>query len=601
MIKQFFDQLAEINWIVPGLVRAIIVVIVITLAWIVASWPAYFAEKVLSPALKWAADLTFAACKWLFDSMRTLFSDWRSPVERFVVDHAQMYSLARENSQIARRIAGVDASVQSIPKRIASLDATVAQAGSRITQSSNALSQLILPATIAPPTSAEFQLIQLGKNKSLSKTIIGGLLAAIFIAINTGMLNQFFESFMAGQEYFGVDAALVLAALFSIAELSFGASLVFAAGSTPGKIIVQAIIILFTVMLAAVEAAFYAKLGSGWTLFDSLFAPDPVPAPFKMFLGVFGLVLVGGLTFTSHLFVTGIVGLGDNTVVRQWRNSLKLKAKSANEIAERLASAERASVVLRDSMTELQTVFDTAASSKSSNMAIMEAGKEALKVAIGDAQAVRLAGSQPLDRGAMLRLLFSSIAIAMTAVFAVAIIAVVFARLSITNGIVYPIGPSLGWIIALAEAVFSIGAGYAAMRENSIIPAQDGLPARNVGADWIGVAAATVIMTTLTIANAYYVFQYVSVTPMFWFSIITSANFYLCWSGGRLGLMSVSVWSLFRCTIILVGSASLSLAALFTGAIGFTLNVFRAILGVLSFPYYYFVLRDPNQMLFKFT
>ncbi|MEI9993757.1 MAG: hypothetical protein WDM91_04105 [Rhizomicrobium sp.] len=601
MIKQFFEQLSEINWLLPWLVKIIILALVAIIAGVVLSIPAYFTERIIGPALERAIAALRQTCRWLFDLARATFGSRSDLVDRFVADHAQQYSFSRENAAIARRIARVQKRLAAIPGKIASLDATVSQAGTRITQSSYALSQMVYPETVPPPSPAEFQQIQLGKNRAVVKVILGTALCAAFVAINTGMLDQFFDSYFAGQRYFGIEIALVLAALFSIAELAFGGLFVFFKGMTPGNIAVKILLIALTLGLAGLEGAFYSKLGSDWTLFDALFAPNPAPAIFKLWLGIFGPILVGGLALTSHLLVQGIVELSESHIVRQWRRSLRLKARSAGLISERLSTAQKASAVLNTTMADLKSTFDSAEASTNSHAAVIEEGRAQFTAAIADAEAIRMSAARPLDRGAMLRLLSANVIIAVVAAILVVGVALLYTELGIASHSMHLNSVWLGWVIAIVEACGALVAGYAAMRENAIVSSADAVPTRNPAADWAGIAVAAVIMVMIAVANGYYAMQSATTTRMLWFAIAMLASFCFFFCGGRLGLIGASLGVIARVAARALSGVLVSLAGFFTGAVMLVLWAMREVLAWLAYPFRYLFLKDRAVMQFNPT
>jgi len=591
VVDRFFADLAEISPVLPLLVRALIVVVVFVIVWIVFSVPAYWLCRTLGTFLKASLSRLVSLRQWLFAKGSEIFSAKTAPIERFLAAHAQMFSFATENKQIGRELARVRAAVEALPTRVASLDASITTAGHSFNAASEALTQVTLPPPVAAPAAQEFHAVRLGANRAAITLVLALLLTPAFVVFNTAMLNEFLGGFWPGLDFFGIQLSLVLAGFATLLEIGLGVFLV-AFPNRPAQLAWYSGIVI----LAFIEMSFYARLGQGfnWSIFDAFYAQGGAPAWTKLWFGALGIVLVLCLAGAGHALFSSISQLGDQHIVKQWRKYISERMRHATTMKQKLSEAERSKNLLTQSLSEVQTHFATAESATSSGLVALETSKQQFLDQVSRAAAIRLEDVRRLDRGAMMRLFIECLVFAVTIGFALSLIAMVYETLVWITPLLWLSGFWLGWVVALGEAVLLFGGGSAFSRANVTLPAAEGIPATNLTQSRAGPILGVAMLIFVVFANAFYVLRGWSMTSVMLFLLVTAADVFLFWCGTRLGMIGAAVWAVVASAGYTAAAFGIWSAALVVGFVGLVWGGLRFFLVMVAYPYSILVLRDPS-------
>lgn len=591
VIAHFFTELATISPILPFLARTLVVVMAIALVWVVLSVPGFWLCRTLGVFLTSAIAKLADLRRRIFAVGLSLFSRRAQPIEAFVASHAQMFSFSSENSQVRTEIKKVRVAIEAIPSRIASLEARITDAGKNFEAASETLARTELPQPVTAPAAQDFAAVQRGRNRAVITLTLSLILTPAFIAFNTAMLNEFLNGFWPGLEYFGIPLSLVLAGFATLFEIGLGVFLALSVNRLAQLAWYSGI-----ALLAFIEMSFYARLGQGfnWSIFDAFYPNGNAPAWTKMWFGSLGLVLVLCLAGAGHALFTSIAQLADQHVIRQWRRYISARMRHATTMSQKLGDAARAKGLLLSSLQEVQTQFTTTDNSTRSGMLTIENAKQEFLSQVDRAAAIRLEDTRRLDRGAMLRQFIECLVFAVTIIFALALIAMVYGTLVLVSPSLWLSGWWLGWGVALGEAVLLFGAGSAVSRANVTLPATDGIPATNLAQSRMGPILGFVMLIAVLVGNGFFVLRGLGATSMMLFLLVTAADAFLFWCGTRLGMIGAAVWSVLVSAGTVMASAVVWVSGLLVGAIGLACAAARVVLVVLAYPYSILFLRDPT-------
>jgi hypothetical protein len=149
-MQAFLDQLEAINPILPSIVRTIIIVAAIVVAWVVISIPAYWIAHALAEPL----DKLSAALGKLRNSMmemtRRLFIGRDKPVEQFAVVHSQTFSFSEENERISQDFLNIGVTIKTIPSKLSGLEAAIVDAQRVTKEAGVAIQRILWPDAVDP-------------------------------------------------------------------------------------------------------------------------------------------------------------------------------------------------------------------------------------------------------------------------------------------------------------------------------------------------------------------------------------------------------------------------------------------------------------------
>jgi hypothetical protein len=584
MIDRFYEQLAAISPVLPILIKILI-------AWLVLALPAYWLCRTLGVAIfEWQMKLTELR-RSLGAKAAEAFKACTTPIEKFVIVHAQMFSFAHENQQILDELLKLRKSVDSVPVRVQSLESTILEARKRFDASVERLSQLELPRPIEPPGSQDFSSVQKGRNRAVVTLILALIFTPGFVIFNTGMLSEFLESFSPGLEYFGLPLSTVLAGFATLIEIALGALLVLFP-ARPAQMIWYGGI----VVLAFVELSFYARLGEGfnWSVFDAFYPRHDAPAWTKEWFGLFGPVLVACLAGSGHAFFSSVSQLADHHVVRQWRWYIKRRMRTAKELREKLGDVEHARQTLGTSLERIQSMFATAQDVPEATASVIEHAKQGLLENINLAAIVRLNDTRRLDRGAMLRQLIECLVFAAIIAIAFGVLAFVYSLSRVTATSIWFANWWLGATVAIGEGVMLLLGGSAYSRSNTVLPAAEGAPATNLPQNRIGPIIGLIILTSALIGNIFFALHNFNLLNLLLLALLILSVAGLFWCGTRLGLIGAALWSvLLAAGYILVGTVW-GLAGALIGLLQIVLLVVCIVIKIAAYPYSILVLRDAS-------
>jgi hypothetical protein len=585
----FLQGLAAVSPILPWLVRAILVGLALIAAWVLLSIPGFWLCRALAPFL-WQGMTKLAELSHkLLDRGVAVFKTMATPINEFVVCHAQAFSFADENSQVVQSIRALREKVKAIPDRIDSLETILVDAEKRFSKVSDSIASVELPASLEAPTAQQFAAIQVADNHSVVKLILAAVLSPGLMAINTGMLTEFFDSLWPGLEFHGLPIAQVLAFLFTIAEFASGAFIVYSGT------LIKGVLLVGVSFLALIEFACYARLGQGfsWSPFEAFYPPGAAPVWTTLWFGGFGIAIVALLAVAGHTFVEAIKDLRTHHVVKQWKEYIGSRMANATALRERLEDAERAKTVLKKSLDEVSETFRSTKEGTNSALAIIAAAKADFLSEIEKAGLIRLEDQRQLGRGSMLRIYFQSLFFVGAAVVALIVGAVVFAIFPAPQLLSF-LGARANLFMSAAEVAILLTAGAASSRENATLPSVVGNAPSNVRHSNVGLIMGGGIVAAIVLANAFYLLQPFSWSGAALWAAMVGMDLGLFWLGTRLGVIVAAVWATIHAGVITIFAGLLIIASAAVRIAWIMLATIRVSLFVLAFPFSVLFLKDPT-------
>lgn len=581
MIANIFSELASISPMLPLMMRFLVLTIVLMVVWVVISIPAHFFRQAVEPFLMAALFKLTSAVHWLFEIAHSTLKRWVTPLENFITVHAQMFSFADENSQIRFEIARLRSSVEAIPAKIIALEAGIVDAGTNFAAATTKLENIPVPPSVQPPDHHAFFAITKQSNWALISLIMTALISPFLIVFNTVMLTQIIDGWWGGMEFHGYAISTILAVGFTVFEIALGIFVVFAAQPAA-----KYSLIVLVLMVAFLEANFYARMGKGmhWSILDAWFPEGEAPAWTQQWLGLFGLVIVGGLAFCGHEFVKSLRKVTDNHIVRQWRSFLRQRTNIANEMAERLSTVERTRGVIVKSLDDVRTAFSATSGIAESNLSVIEAAKDAFLAEIDKASKIRLEDKRRLDRGAMIRMLLESLALIFGTVLAFVLTAYLYRVLSASDAGLWLTGWQLGLTVAVGKGGLLLLIGNLASRSSAILPATDGLPATAVYSGARLLIAYAVLAVAIG-GDAFYSLRGLTSAGALVFVLLAIANVFLLFVGTKLGLMGAAFVSCAHSLGLLACAGILALGGIAVWLVYLAVVLVRLMLVVLSMPF----------------
>lgn len=588
-MDHFLQGLAVVSPVLPWLLRAILVGLALIAAWVLLSIPGFWLFTALAPFIGQALTRLAKISSDLLDRGIAVFRTVATPINDFIASHAQAFSFADENSQVVRSIGALKDQVKAIPDRIDSLEAILVDAEKRFSKVWDSIASVELPATLEAPTAQQFATIQVADNHSVVKLILAGILSPGLMAINTGMLTEFFDSLWPGLDFHGLPIAQVLAFLFTVAEFASGAFIVYS-GS-----LIKAVLLIGVGFLALIEFACYARLGQGfgWSPFEAFYAPGAAPVWTTLWFGGFGLAIVALLAVAGHTFVEAVNELRTHHVIKQWKSYIGSRMASATALRERLGDAERAKTVLKASLEDVSETFSSTKDSTNSALTVIGSAKADFLAEIEKAGLIRLEDQRQLGRGSMLRIYFQSLFFVGAAFVALVVGAVVFSLFPLPHLLVF-LGPHTTGFMSAAEVAILLTAGAASSRENATLPSVVSGAPSNGRHSRIGLAVGGGVVAAIILANAFYLLKPFSWEGAAIWAALVGMDLGLFWLGTRLGVIVAAVWATVHAAVIALFAGLLIAFAAAVRFVWILLAGFRVVLFVLAFPFSAIFLKDPT-------
>jgi hypothetical protein len=466
-VQALFEQLEVIHPILPPIVRAIVVVAVALLLWVIASVPAYWMSQAVSPALFRLAAILFDARTKALALSGSLFGARQFPVDQFVGNHAQVFALGDENDRLVRALGAVRQTISVWPATEISLERSLLDGERSVKESRLALQRIEWPRSVDAPTPQQYSLIRVEQNDAWLRTVIFAIFSAFLIAINTLMLREFFASIMPPVRFLGIPVAIIFSFLFSVLELIFGFCLAFVERpSLSISGLLRAVLLIALTLLALIELGFYAQFGVAldFNPFATLWAPNKPPMWTNLWLGLFGPLVVMGLGFSGHGLAVALRELSRDNVVRQYRRFLNLITRKADELETRVESTRKVSDGLINTLKDLEPRYKTLASDTPGAAKQLDQIRTEVQAITIQAQSIRQNPFQQIGPSEMLRSFLSYIFVAPTAVIAFMLIALAFGALGFSEPFTIGRAALPGFGVAAAETALMIGIGYATGR-----------------------------------------------------------------------------------------------------------------------------------------
>jgi hypothetical protein len=585
-MQAILDQLEAISPMLPSLVRGIIILAAIILAWVLVSIPAYWIARALASPLGRLSETFGRIRSRMMEFVRTLFGRRGVPVEQFVADHAQAFSFAADNAKILSELRAARGTVQAMPTKWSGLETAVLDAQKATKDTGVAIQRLQWPEPVEPPSPTQYAAIRVERNDAWLRVVTFGLFALALIGINTLMLKEFFASFVPPIRILGAPLPIVMSCLFSVMEVAFGAFLAFVEGTSTGAYLGKAIGGLAILSLSALELGFYARFGAEFDFdpFSTLWAPDRPPNWTKSWFGIFGPLVVIGMALCGHMLFGALRVLWRDSAVRQFRKFLDARTRSADEIQAKLASAQKAALELSGTLKEIGTQFRPASDALSSGAQQIVEAQRRMDASLHEAQRIRLESHKEVGRAEMLRTFYSCVFQALSAFLAFLVIALAFGAFGFSTPIEIRDVVLPGGLVAFGETAFALGVGLVTgrivARSAPIDQSQAHLVA-NLAGDVLAYAAALAVVT----ANGLAFLNRGSFIDLMWFAFTCAAVIWLLVVGRRLGLVIAAMWAFFQAGAVAVACAAVYAAAaiLLLGKV--IADLILAILWMVAFPF----------------
>ncbi len=578
-MNQFFVQLSSVSPMLPSIVRAIVVALVLILAWIAVALPAFLLWRSIEKFLISARSVLQAFAKECFARAKLLLASAKLPIEHFLDEHAQMFSFAEENRQIRLALSRIAEAADNLQVDAGRLEKSLAECESGITAASNSINRVLVPEDMQPPDPNDFSRIKKGHNRALVTLVF---VAPVIIAagiVNAYMLNQFFGYMTESMGQYGATVAILISLAFVVVEVGLG---IVASSSTNALRVAALLAILF---LASIEFLFYAGLGQNFKqVFVYIFSPNPVPFWTRWWFGVFGPALVLCLSGTGHLLFSSVALLADTHVVRQWRRHLVQRHSHVDQLNQSYRVIGRSRDQLADTLSNLTVFVSRAQENAGSAAGVLHGAKAEIKKQVERAQAIRLEDSRRLDRGAMLRKFYESLFIVLAIILVFVGISYVYEIRSLRIIATFHGGWWLGIALALSETVALLLAGNAVHRTSYTLPAAEGIPGSTLPIDTIGRISGFAMLAVVILGNAFITARLFTVEAVIIFLILTTFALVLLYCGTRLGMTLASVSTATLSLFYLLGSAINTSLGVMAFAMNFIFLFFQVLLYAASYP-----------------
>ena len=91
-MQAFLDQLEALSPVLPSIVKTIVIVVAIVVAWVLISIPAYWIAQALADPLNKLSATLGQVRNSMMEITRRLFVGREMPVEQFAATHSQAFS-----------------------------------------------------------------------------------------------------------------------------------------------------------------------------------------------------------------------------------------------------------------------------------------------------------------------------------------------------------------------------------------------------------------------------------------------------------------------------------------------------------------------------
>lgn len=585
-VEQLLNELAFVSPILPWAVRIIAITLIVLIAWVVLSVPAYWLERASTSSITAFLSKLRAVRERYLALSDMLFQRRHAPVEEFARTHTQVLTLADENADIVRSLEKVRRAVAAIPTRLNNIAHRIDPIRQAFERASNQIDRIPFVPETPAPTPEEFARIQAGHNRAALKASVFLFFSAVLISVNTLMLSEFFASFFPPVRLLGLKVSLIVACLFSFVEFAFGSVFAFIEGTSVQARIARITLGVLVLVLALVEFGFYARFGQqfGFNPFAEVFASDSLwGVMLQAWFGVFGPAVVLAIAWCAHSLFDGVKALNDNRVARQWRSYLRQRERLADTLHQRLVDSTGQSRALTDVLSDVETALVTM--SPKSLGSELEQSRERFGEELKLAQSIRLADTKALDHSEMIRTLMSNLFLAASAVISATFIGILYSPLGIGTSIALAGIDQPSLLVAVLEAFVLIGAGYITQRVSAATPGVGTNPsAASMSRRGFRILAGILVVAVL-LANAFFIFQRGTAVEAMWFGFLTAASLWLFRCGQNLGMMIAATWTFVQCAALYAISAVLFLAALTVAGLRVVLEIWRLVVAILAYPY----------------
>lgn len=327
-MEQFFQQLAVIHPMLEPIGRWMIIVVVGFIFWLVLSVPAALLHSAISKYLLRVYDFFMSLRDTVWSSAKLMAAGLGDAKAKFVSTSRLMFGLDYYDKEIRNIVTIARQKLEETDKRIGTHTSGFEDNVVKLGQSSEEIIQQVNDFSGSIPHEVKLAVPEIDTvvdesmihREGIVKLVIGLLGGFALIAINTMLLNQFFESFIS-MHVLGFRVSMILSLFFSFLEAVLGVVLYFQQKKLKGEDIRhhlgEMMIFALIGLLMIIEFVLYMVLSGQMDpeVFVSIFAPEPVPHYFKFWLAPFGLVVVGVLAFCGHLFIEGLYMLMQTTVL----------------------------------------------------------------------------------------------------------------------------------------------------------------------------------------------------------------------------------------------------------------------------------------------
>lgn len=558
MVVEFFEQLHALHPVLDYLARVILGSLLALVAWVALAIPVAALHNAVTPGLRALMALSLWAAQRLKTLTWELWAAISEPSDAFVSSVKLRLVFDRSERELRRNLRAIRAEVPRLAKATNEIPRRFAESLVDLRGAVSGIRGATISTSEVPDTS-KLVVEESTRRRAKVKFCIYLFAAIGLILVNTLMLNEFFSSIILVRFFiFGYDitVAFVLSLFFSLMELVLGISLYFQQLALSKEDIrsrlAELTILLLIGALMVVEGVFYLALSTQIeiSLFEALFAPNPVPPIVRMWLAPLGPVVVGVLAFAGHHLIEGLDEMRQATIARGLRDLSRNLTTDFEKVRLRAEEAKKVTAELGKLLSGKDG--DAASAAR----AIEELTQRLDAVAI-EAEQARRQPTAPVDEAESRRLYFFLLGLATgsAAVIAVSI----WAQMIFLTGLVQSeVGRPL---IACSIAAIVLAASYFISSRIRVITAGD--ESLTVAPARISVASAASGIAIIAVVGFYYFLTVRSndVDQWLWFLLLVATVCFLVYVGPVLPLMTSALWSLARTVGRLISLAVVAVLA----------------------------------------
>jgi hypothetical protein len=550
LVSDLLAAAEAVHPLVEPIVRLVLIAIIIFLGWVILAVPLYIAWVASSPFLlrghEWGVSL--AKKMWAIATANNM--DIKKDTAKFVSQHTLHYVFDEAEQILQDFIARAEKQFQSTKENIENGYLKVCESNDELISKTKEILNIRLGEnSIVLP---EYKIIQQEsaiRRKAITKLTVGIILSVAFVAINTMMVNEFFES-LVSVRVFGVRVSLILALFFSLLELGLGVlHFLSHEKNTKGSNDLRSnlweiIIYLIVLILCLIEFFFYAVFSGSMdtSIWSNLFAPNDPPAVLRFWLGPFGFAIVIGLVGMGNLVLSGWNELSESRATIDFQNRLHEVRKLAEVIGQGFVGAREAANKLSNNLSNLGDKMGWIHDQPSPVSDDLENTLAKVEACFDHANDSRRDIYRQLDESEVISIFRKHCLIAISCLIAVFVF--VWAQFIFLEHLL-PFGserPALSLLIGISEALILLFAGLATVEKMRMVPGTSPPEFAILQYNPFMKGLGFLMMSAIVGANLLLTVRGGEATEWLWFLFLLACIGFLVWAGRTLQPTIASGW-----------------------------------------------------------